>query len=136
MGNGNRKPAPKQFHHAYSNIYFQPEDLPLRQEVQDLWEHQSEKEVIDKLTPFVNNGDDFSNRMFFHNTVMRWKSSLLSEEEQCIVEEWIEADVEKRRDEVKHPWKATQTQDADEMTAENQFVQEYGFSHLNVRTKN
>ena len=88
------------------------------------------------LTPFVNNGNDFSNHMFFHNAVMRWKSSLLSEEEWRIVEDWIEADMEKRWDEVKHPWKATQTQDVDEMTTENQFVQEYGFSHLNVWMKN
>ena len=124
-GNGIRKPAPKQFYHAYSVIYFRPEDSPLRKEVEGLWKRRSQKEVIDKLTPFASQGDDLSNRLFFHNAVMRWKCSLLNEDERRKVEEWIENDVQERWDEAKHPWKALQTQDVDQMTAENQYVQEY-----------
>ena len=119
-----RKPPPKQFHHAYSNIYFRPDDSPLRVEVEDLWNRRGEEEITNKITPFANKGDDLNNRLFFHNAVMRWKCSLLNEDERRGVEEWIEHDVQERWDEVKHPWKATRTDGEDDMTAENRFVQE------------
>ena len=110
---------------AYSNVYFKPEESPLRDEVQDLWERRGEQEIIDKLSPFANRGDNFNNRMLFHNAVMRWKCSLLNEDERRQLEEWVENDAQERWEEVKHPWKVKQTQDMDEMTAENRFIQEY-----------
>lgn len=73
----------------------------------------------------MNKGEDINNRMFLHNAVMRWKCSLLSESERRELEEWIENDAQDRWDEMRHPWKATQTPGVDEMTAENRFIQEY-----------
>lgn len=63
--------------------------------------------------------------MLFHNAVMRWKCSLLTEDERREVEEWIEKDAQERWDEVRYPWKAMQTQGVGELAAENQYVQKY-----------
>lgn len=62
-------------------------------------------------------------RMLFHNAVMRWKCSLLSEDEQRELQEWIDSDIESKWDLIQHPWKAHQGTDEDELTAENRYVQ-------------
>jgi hypothetical protein len=64
-------------------------------------------------------------RLHFHNAVMRWKCSLLTEDENSDLQEWIGSDVERRWTDVREPWRALQTEDTDELTAENQYVQKY-----------
>ena len=116
-GKSSRKPAPHQFHHAYSLCFYQPKDSPLRQEVEDLWNRRKEKSVIDQLTPFMNAGDSCNRRLGFHNTVMRWKCSLLTDVERQELQDWIDKKVLEKEEETKQPWKATQ------YTAENDYIQ-------------
>ena len=123
-GKGARRPSPLQDYQAYSVIHYQPEDSPLREEVEDLWARRKEKDVVDKLSPFMLKEKHTDTRMLFHNAVMRWKCSLLSEDEQCKLWEWIENDTEKKWYMIQHPWKSFQDEEVDDLTAENQFVQE------------
>jgi len=69
--------------------------------------------------------EDFDSRMLFHNAVMRWKCSLLSEEEKIELQKWIDDDIAKKWADIQQPWKSLQTDDIDEPTAENQYVQRY-----------
>jgi len=95
------KPLPYQLHQAYSIRYHRPADSPLREVVQDLWDHREEQLVVDLLSPFMKTGgvdtDDTNTSdtntddadtsessdksLKFHNAVMRWKCSSLTEEE-------------------------------------------------------
>jgi hypothetical protein len=105
-------------------IHFQPTDSPLREEVEDLWARRKEQEVIDKLSPFMFKGEHSDTRMLFHNAVMRWKCSLLHEDEHRELQEWIESDVARKWDIIQYPWKPSQGDGVDDLTAENQYVQE------------
>ena len=63
--------------------------------------------------------------MLFHNAVMRWKCSLLNEDERREIEDWIATDMQRQWDEVQHLWKAMQTKGVDELTTKNQYIQKY-----------
>ena len=97
----NRKVAPLQFHHAYSIHFFRPENSPLRQEVEDLWNQREEKVVIDQLARFIKINEHSDRRLGFHNTVMRWKCSLLTDEERQEHQNWIEEHVLEKEEEIK-----------------------------------
>lgn len=124
-GNPPRKPPPLQPHQAYSVQHHRADDAPLRAEVEDLWVRRQEQGVIDTLTPFSIQEGDLNVRLHFHNAVMRWKCSLLTEDESSDLQEWIESDAERKWTDVREPWRALQTEDTDELTAENQYVQKY-----------
>jgi hypothetical protein len=126
-GKSSRKPVPLQPYQAYSARYFQPEDSPLRGEVEDLWQRREEQEVVDMLSPFMVGEASRDRRLFFHNTVMRWKYSKLSEGEKKDLQGWIDKEVEERWDTIKYPWKGPQVEKAGELTAENQYIQKYVF---------
>lgn len=130
-GKNDRKPAPYQFHHAYSVRFFQPKDSPLRTEVQDLWKRREEQSVVDLLGPFADKGGLSNNRLGFHASVMRWKCSLLTDEARQEHQDWIDQKAQEKEDEVKKPWKAMQDTGEDELSTENKFIQGYaGFSPL------
>ena len=123
-GKSNRKPAPLQLYQAYSVRFSRPKDSPVRQEVEDLWNRREEKSVVDQLTPFMNSGDPLNSRLAFHNTVMRWKCSLLTDEERKELQDWIAERVVEKEEEMNRPWRATQdTSCADELSAENEYIQ-------------
>jgi hypothetical protein len=124
-GRSQRKPAPLQFHQAFSVRFFQPKDSPLRKEVDDLWKRRGEKEVIDLLAPFVPTEDPPNSRLGFHNAAMRWKCSLLTEEEQQEHQDWIDEDAVEKEKSMNQPWKALQEVGDDELSAENQYIQRY-----------
>lgn len=71
------------------------------------------------------NPTDFDSRMLFHNGVMRWKCSLLNEEEKLELQAWIDDEIAKRWADIQQPWKSLQTEGVDELTAENQYIQRY-----------
>jgi hypothetical protein len=71
------------------------------------------------------NKADYDSRMLFHNGVMRWKCSLLNEQEKLDLQAWVDDDIAKRWEDIQKPWKSLQTEDMDELTAENQYVQKY-----------
>lgn len=119
-----RKLSHLQFHHAFSVRYFRPEDSELRKEITSLWERRDEEEVVELLTPFVT-ANDFSNRLEFHNTVMRWKCSLLTAEQRKEHENWINEFFLKQEEAMNQPWKAMQEADANELAAENNYIQRY-----------
>ena len=123
-GKSARKPVPLQPYQAYSARYFQP-NSPLREEVDDLWNRREEQEVIDILSPFMVGEASHNRRLFFHNAVMKWKCSKLSEDEKEELQAWIEDEVDERWDAIKHPWKNPQVEEADELTVENQYIQRY-----------
>ena len=133
-GKSNRKRAPYQFHHAFSVRYFGGKDSPLRREVDDLWNRRGEKSVIDLLAPFMHTDDsshpqshnpDDSSRLQFHNAVMRWKCSLLTDEQRQEHHEWIEQTRAEKEDEARRPWKAVQDVGDDELLVENMYIQKY-----------
>lgn len=88
-----------------------------------MWERREEQEVIDLLTPYMVGDGDTGNRLLFHNAVMRWKCSTLSEEELRTLQEWIEEEVEQRWDAVRYPWRNGKAAEVDDLTAENQYIQ-------------
>lgn len=118
-----RKPSPLQPHQAYSVKYYQDEKSPLRPVVEDLWNRRKEKAVIDLLAPHMVGEKGATNRMLFHNAVMRLKHSELSESEKQKLQEWIDEEVEDRWDAARYPWKNPDGTDAENLTAENQYVQ-------------
>jgi hypothetical protein len=71
------------------------------------------------------NKADYDSQMLFHNGVMRWKCSLLNEQEKLDLQAWVDNDIVKRWEDIQKPWKSLQTEDTDELTAENQYVQKY-----------
>jgi hypothetical protein len=119
--------VPLQPYQAYSTRFFQPKGSPLRDEVADLWQRRAEQEVVDNLSPFMVGEVGGDRRLHFHNAVMRWKCSKLSEGEKQDLQIWINKEVEERWDAIKHPWRNPQVEDVDELTAENQYIQEYVF---------
>jgi len=52
---------------------------------------------------------------------MRWKCSLLTEEELQDMADWIANTVAEKEEEISKPWKAGQ--DEDELSAENEYIQ-------------
>lgn len=121
-GKTTRKPIPYQLHHAYSIRYYRDPNSPLRKEVDDLWDRREDKEVIEQLATFTKSDDLSSdNRLSFHNAVMRWKCSLLTEEELQELEEWITNSLAEKEEAISKPWKAGQ--DEGELSAENEYIQ-------------
>jgi len=90
-----------------------------------LWNRRKEKAVIEMLSPFMVQESDGDKRLHFHNAVMRWKCSLLTEEETLELQAWIDEDIRKRLVDVEEPWTTLQTDGVDEPTAENLYVQRY-----------
>ena len=126
-GQSSRKYAPYQFHHAFSIRYFrdQDSDSPLHKEVDDLWNRRKEQSVVDLLAPFMdcNMNDGSYSHLQFHNAVMRWKCSHLTDEERQEHQEWIDQRQLEKDDVLKRPWKAMQGEGDDELVAENSYIQ-------------
>ena len=123
-----RKLVPLQFHHAFSKRFYLPENSPLRQEVEDLWNRREEESVRDLLSPFFYADDPPEIRIGFHNAVMRWKCSLLTDEQRQEHQEWIDAKFLEKAEEVNQPWKVNQEaagSDVDELSAENNYIQRF-----------
>jgi hypothetical protein len=91
--------------------------------VDDLWERRGEKDVIDLLAPFITIDEPPNTRLEFHNVVMRWKCSLLTDEERQELQDWIDKDLEKKEEATKQPWKAMQETGDDEISTENRYIQ-------------
>ena len=94
-------------------------------EVNDLWACRQEQEVVDMLTLFFIKEKDCDTRMLFHNTVMCWKCSELSEDEKQDLQMWIDDEVEQCWDAIQHPWRNPNAVEVEELTAENQYIQKY-----------
>lgn len=58
---------------------------------------------------------------------MRWKCSLLNEEEREEINNWISELVLKKEEAAAHPWKVGQD-GMDELSAENEYIQRYVLS--------
>ena len=88
-----------------------------------------DEDVIEKLSHF-SKSDDIStgSRLNFHNAVMHWKCSLLTEEEHQEMEEWIANSVLEKEQDISKPWKAGE--DGDELSAENDYIQRYALPNL------
>ena len=57
---------------------------------------------------------------------MRWKCSLLTDEEHQEHQEWINANLLEREEAMKRPWKARQeAEGSDELCAENEYIQRF-----------
>ena len=54
---------------------------------------------------------------------MRWKCSLLTEEEHEELEDWIASLVVEKEELMRQPWKAGQEEGEDELLAENKYIQ-------------
>lgn len=64
-------------------------------------------------------------RLGFHNAVMRWKCSLLTDEERQEHQNWIEEHVLEKEEEIKRPWTATMEKGAEESSTENEYIQKF-----------
>jgi hypothetical protein len=122
-GKAGRKPCPLQLHQAYSIKYYQDEASPLRPIVEDLWKRRKQRAVLDELSPHMVGEKGINNRMIFHNAVMRLKYSQLPESEKQQLQEWIKEEVEDRWDAARYPWKNPDGDEAENLTAENKYVQ-------------
>lgn len=56
---------------------------------------------------------------------MRWKCSLLTEEEREELQSWIDDELLEKEEEETHPWRAGQEDGMDELSAENEYIQRY-----------
>ena len=119
-GKSNRKHPPYQFHHAFSVRYWR-KDPSLRQEAKDLWARRNEQKVIDLLAPFMN--VNCYTYLQFHNAIMRWKCSLLTDEQRQEHQAWIEQNLLEKEDEVNRPWRAMLAEGDDESLVENSYIQ-------------
>jgi len=126
-GKAPRKPTPQQFHHAYSLVYYKPPNSPLRDEVEDLWNRRTEQDVVNTLSPFMKSTEG-NERLNFHNAVMRWKCSLLTETERKEIQSWIDNDTLDKEEKMTRPWKAGQEDGVDDASAENEYIQRYVYS--------
>lgn len=66
----------------------------------------------------------------FHNAAMRWKCSLLNEEQLLDMEEWIATKVSEKMEDISKPWTAGSGED--ELSKENEYIQAYVFLSLSV----
>jgi len=121
-GKSGRKPAPLQFHQAYSVRFFQPKGSLLREEVGKLWNKREEKSTINLLTPFTTNGN-LDSYLPFHAAVMRWKCSSLTDEERQETQDWIDQKVLEKEEGMKRPWSVANDVGEDELAAENKYIQ-------------
>ena len=111
-----------QLHHTYSIRYHQDADSPLRKEVNDLWDQQGDEDVIEQLAPFTKADDPSGDsRLNFHNAVMCWKCSLLTDEELQEMAEWIANSVAEKEEVISKPWKAGQVEEG--LSVENEYIQ-------------
>ena len=122
-GKSNRKLTPLQFHHAFSARFHRSDEI-LQKEVDDLWDRRGEESVIELLTPFATT-NTFTERLDFHNSAMRWKCSLLTDEESQEHQDWIDRELADREEKLKQPWKATGETGPNKLSAENEYVQRY-----------
>ena len=117
-----RKPTAYQLHHAYSIRYHRDADSQLRKEVDDLWDRRGDEDVIEQLAAFTkSNNLSSDSRLNFHNAVMRWKCSLLTDEELQEMAEWIANSVAEKEEVISKPWKAGQVEEG--LSAENEYIQ-------------
>jgi len=122
-GKTSRKPTPYQIHHAYSIRYHREPDSPLRKEVEDLFGRRENQDIIDLLGPFSTAKDlATGSRLNFHNAVMRWKCSLLTEEERQEMDDWIARSTAEKKEINSKPWKAVKDDEKDELSVENEFI--------------
>jgi len=63
------------------------------------------------------------NHLNFHNAVMRWKCSLLTQEEIQMLEDWIARSLHTKEEELAKPW--TVGEGEDELSKENEYIQRY-----------
>ena len=70
----------------------------------------------------ATNAESSDTYIAFHNTVMRWKCSQLTEEELRDMDEWIANSLSEKKEERLKPWKAMQGEET-EWSAENEYVQ-------------
>jgi len=131
-GKSKRKKPPYQLHQAYSILYWQPADSPLRSEVEDLWTRRKEDSVRELLKPFLKKASatstTTSEKLLLHIAVMHWKCSLLNADELVTLQEWIK---EKRALKEKMrtlPWSMEAAEHGDDLFAENTYIQGYVFS--------
>ena len=84
-----------------------------------------EQSVINLLAPFMDSSmDDGSySHLQFHNAIMRWKCSCLTDEECQEHQEWIDQKQLEKDNVVKHPWKAMQGEGNDKLVIENSYIQ-------------
>ena len=99
-----------------------------------MWKRRKQEAVIELLSPFMVQELDGDVRLHFHNAVMRWKCSLLGEDEKLKLQAWIDEDLEERLANALEPWRALQSDKVDELTAENQYVQGYVLDFISVTT--
>ena len=73
------------------------------------------------------NPTSLTERLDFHNSVMQWKCSLLTPEEEKEHLDWIAEHLAEKEEVIKQPWKAKQETGADELAKENEHIQRYVF---------
>ena len=128
-GKSKRKKTPYQPHQAYSVLYWQPVDSPLRLEVEDLWARRNEDSVHETLKPFlkdtVRTSASTSEKLLFHMAVMRWKCSLLTPDKMATLHNWI-GEQQKSADAKRAlPWSGEAIEHGDDLFAENTYIQRY-----------
>ena len=70
--------------------------------------------------------NEHSNRCLgFHNAVMWWKCSLLTDKECQEHQNRIEEHVLEKEEEIKQPWTATMEKGAEESSTENEYIQKF-----------
>ena len=67
-------------------------------------------------------GESSDRDLNFHNAVMCWKCSLLTEEELHDMEEWIADALSAKKEDISKPWKMGRD---DELSEENEYIQTY-----------
>jgi hypothetical protein len=75
-------------------------------------------------------GGDPLTYLEFHNAVMRWKCSLLTDEERQEHQDWIDQRALKEEEEMEQPWKAAEETGSDELYVENTYIQRLAPSHI------
>jgi len=132
-GKSRRKTRPYQLHQAFSVLYWQPPESPLREEVKELWEKRNEAAVREKLSPFLRealkSSPSTSEKLMFHMAAMRWKVDALTAEELDVLNLWIDEQHKSKEQARVLPW----TQEADEyddlLFVENAHIQRYCHSN-------
>jgi hypothetical protein len=127
-GKSKRKTRPHQLHQAFSILYWQPSESPLRRELEELWEKRHKEEVRKMLSPFLKEAvksTSASEKLAFHMAVMRWKVSVLTTEELDVLHLWINEQRKLKERARVLPWEQEASEHGDTFFAENAYIQRH-----------
>lgn len=125
-GKHSRKKPPLQKWQAFSSVYYNPIDSPLRAEVRSLFNRRHNPDVVGFLSDFLPPGTEISTTDYltFLGAFARERCTRLTSDEEARVLAHIEERGLLATEHQDHPWSLDDDYDDEPLLAENRYIQQ------------